>query len=144
MKRIFVKLLVLSLAVALGSSCIKETFPMSDTATKEQLASSSSALNAMVGAIPAQMATGYLVYGRQTYETDMAWPGIMIALDSVTVSDVHASGEGNKLFSRWLAQSERTDEADAGSKNWFCPDCGAASTGNFCPQCGRKKPESRQ
>ncbi|MBQ6245202.1 MAG: RagB/SusD family nutrient uptake outer membrane protein [Bacteroidales bacterium] len=84
MKRIFVKLLVLSLAVALGSSCIKETFPMSDTATKEQLASSSSALNAMVGAIPAQMATGYLVYGRQTYETDMAWPGIMIALDSVT------------------------------------------------------------
>ncbi|MBR4585595.1 MAG: RagB/SusD family nutrient uptake outer membrane protein [Bacteroidales bacterium] len=84
MKRIFVKLLVLSLAVALGSSCIKETFPMSDTATKEQLASSSSALNAMVGAIPAQMATGYLVYGRQEYETDMAWPGIMIALDSVT------------------------------------------------------------
>ena len=84
MKRIFAKLLVFSFAVALCSSCIKETFPMSDTATKEQLASSSSALTAMVGAIPAQMATGYLVYGSQTYETDMAWPGIMIALDSVT------------------------------------------------------------
>ena len=78
-------------------------------------------------------------------ELAVFWPGLRgIALDSVTVSDVHASGEGNKLFSRWLAKSERTDEADAGSKNWFCPDCGAASTGNFCPQCGRKKPESRQ
>lgn len=84
MKKIIVNLLVFSLAAVLGSSCIKETFPMSDTATKEQLASSSSALSAMVGAIPAQMATGYLVYGTQTYETDMAWPGIMIALDSVT------------------------------------------------------------
>lgn len=84
MKNIFAKLLVLSLAVVLGSSCIKETFPMSDTATREQLASSSSAISAMVGAIPAQMATGYLVYGKQTYETDMAWAGVMIALDSVT------------------------------------------------------------
>ena len=64
MKKIFVNILVISLTVVFGSSCIKETFPMSDTATKEQLASSSSALAAMVGAIPAQMVTGYLVYGR--------------------------------------------------------------------------------
>jgi len=92
MKKIFVNILVISLTLVLGSSCIKETFPMSDTATKEQLASSSSALGAMVGAIPAQMATGYLVYGRQTYETDMAWPGIMIALDSVT-GEIIATGD---------------------------------------------------
>ena len=94
MKNIFAKLLVLSLAVVLGSSCIKETFPMSDTATREQLASSSSALSAMVGAIPAQMATGYLVYGTQTYETDMAWAGVMIALDSVTGIIVDTGNSG--------------------------------------------------
>ena len=92
MKKIFVNILVISLTVVFGSSCIKETFPMSDTATKEQLASSSSALAAMVGAIPAQMVTGYLVYGRQEYETDMAWPGIMIALDSVT-GEIIATGD---------------------------------------------------
>ena len=26
------------------------------------------------------------------------------------------------------------------SGRWFCPDCGAESTGGFCPQCGKRKP----
>lgn len=92
MKNIIGKILVFSMVLVLGSSCIKETFPMSDTATKEQLASSSSALSAMLGAIPAQMAQGYLVYGGQVYETDMAWAGIMIALDTVT-GEIADSGD---------------------------------------------------
>ena len=55
MKNIFGKIAIFGLVLVLGSSCIKETFPMSDTATKEQLATSSSALTAMVKAIPAQI-----------------------------------------------------------------------------------------
>jgi len=70
------------LAVAAGftlSSCIEETFPESSTVTSEQVGASSSALEALVSGIPAQMAQGYLVYGDQVHETDMAYPQFMIA-----------------------------------------------------------------
>lgn len=105
MKNIFGKVLTLGLVLVLGSSCIKETFPMSDTATTAQLASSSSALSAMVSAIPAQMATGYLVYGQQEWEFDMAWAGIMIILDSVTGEIVDNGNTGYDWYSYWSAPS---------------------------------------
>lgn len=101
MKNIFGKIAIFGLVLVLGSSCIKETFPMSDTATKEQLATSSSALTAMVKAIPAQMATGYLVYGQQEWEFDMAWPGLMIILDSVTGEIIDNGDSGYDWYSYW-------------------------------------------
>ena len=63
-------LLIGALTVML-SGCIKETFPMSDSATAAQVGASPSALTGLVSAIPAQMVQGYLVYGGQEWEFDM-------------------------------------------------------------------------
>lgn len=101
MKNTFAKLLILGAVLVGASSCIKETFPMSSTATTAQLAGSSSALSALVGAIPANMSQCYLVYGEQEYEFDMAWPGIMIALDTVSGEIVDSGDPGYDWYSYW-------------------------------------------
>lgn len=61
------------------TSCIEETLPQGSTATAEQVGASASALEASLRGIPSQMAQGYLVYGDQVEETDMAYPAYMIA-----------------------------------------------------------------
>lgn len=73
------------------SSCIEETFPESDTATAEQIGASASALEASLNGIPSQMVAGYLVYGGQTHETDMAYPQFMIAQTEL-LGDMYALG----------------------------------------------------
>lgn len=60
------------------TGCIEETFPEGGTATSEQIGASASALAASVNGLPSQMVQGYLVYGGQTHETDMAYPGLML------------------------------------------------------------------
>ena len=70
------------LAAAAGLTlcgCIDETVPNSSTVTAEQLAASTSGLESLASGIPAQLTQGYLVYGSQTHETDMAYPQYMIA-----------------------------------------------------------------
>ena len=74
--KIFSALAVSALAL---TSCIEETFPESSSATSEQIGASATALEASLNGIPAQMAQGYLVYGSQVHETDMAYPQFMIA-----------------------------------------------------------------
>ncbi len=74
--KIFCATLVLPLALV---SCIDETFPESGYATTEQIGASATALEASVNGIPSQMAQGYLIYGSQVHETDMAYPQFMIA-----------------------------------------------------------------
>ncbi|MBR3556707.1 MAG: SPFH domain-containing protein [Oscillospiraceae bacterium] len=77
-------------------------------------------------------------------ELDAFWPGLRgITLDTVTVGSVYARGEEGELFGRWLADGGNEAEKPVEEGKWFCPDCGAASTGNYCPQCGKKKPEPR-
>lgn len=73
------------------SSCIEETFPESDSATAEQIGASASALEASLNGIPSQMVAGYLVYGGQTHETDMAYPQFMIAQTEL-LGDMYALG----------------------------------------------------
>lgn len=86
----------------LANSCIKETFPTNQAST-EQLATSSSALEASVNGIPAQLVQGYLIYGTQTYEYDMAYPGIMMALDQCAgeIIDNDEDGSGYDWYSFW-------------------------------------------
>lgn len=79
MKKITKILSVLTASVLVLTSCIEETFPENDTATSEQIGASASALQAALNGIPSQMSQGYLVYGNQTHETDMAYPQLMIA-----------------------------------------------------------------
>ncbi len=91
MKRIIYSLSVLALAAAVFSGCIKETFPQSSTATAEQTQGSSSSLEAAINGIPAQMSQGYLVYGSQTNETDMAYPSLMMQFTEL-MGDIFPQG----------------------------------------------------
>ena len=79
MKKINNIIAILTLSVFALTSCIKEVVPMTSYATSEQIAASASAMEASVNGIPAQMCQGYLVYGEQVHETDMAFPQFMIA-----------------------------------------------------------------
>lgn len=78
MKKIVYTLSILALASVAFSGCIKETFPQGSSATSEQVGGSSTALEASMSGIPAQMAQGYLVYGNQTHETDLGYPSFMM------------------------------------------------------------------
>ena len=79
MKNITKIFTLLALAGMAFASCIEEPELQSSTATAEQIGASPSALEASVAGIPAQMSQGYLVYGEQNDETDMAYPALMIA-----------------------------------------------------------------
>ena len=79
MKNITKIFTILAVAGVAFASCIEEPVLQSSTATAEQVGASSSALEASVSGIPAQMSLGYLVYGEQNDETDMAYPALMIA-----------------------------------------------------------------
>lgn len=78
MKKIFYSFLTVTAAMAL-TSCLEETFPEGSTVTEEQLGEVASGLESAVLGIPARMQQGYLVYGEQEHETDMAYPQFMIA-----------------------------------------------------------------
>lgn len=78
MKKIFYSLLTVFAAMAL-TSCLEEAFPEGGTVTEKQLGEVASGLEAAVKGIPARMQQGYLVYGEQEHETDMAYPQLMIA-----------------------------------------------------------------
>ncbi len=94
------KILLISSAALLASSCVKETFPTS-IATSEQIGKSASALEALVNAISAQMCAPYPVYNDQVYEYDMGYPGMMIITDTAS-GDIVDSGEtGYDWYSFW-------------------------------------------
>lgn len=92
MKNILKLATIAILGIGLSSSCIKETFPMSATATTEQVSGSASALEASINGIPAQMVQGYLIYGSQTYENDMAYPLYMITFAEM-IGEMYAVGD---------------------------------------------------
>jgi starch-binding outer membrane protein, SusD/RagB family len=102
MKKIVYTLSVLALATVAFSSCIKETFPQSSTATAEQAQGSASSLEAAVNGIPAQMAQGYLVYGSQTHEADLAYPSFMMQFTEL-MGDIFPLGSntGYDWFFSW-------------------------------------------
>lgn len=99
MKKIAILSTILAVAMSLVG-CIKETFP-TDIATTEQIGASASALEASVRGIPAQLVQGYLIYGGQEYEYDMAMPGLMIMLDSCAGEIVDSGETGYDWYSYW-------------------------------------------
>ncbi|MBQ6197894.1 MAG: RagB/SusD family nutrient uptake outer membrane protein [Bacteroidales bacterium] len=94
MKKIFNILVLVVVAAVSFASCIKETFPSDSYATADQIAESSSAMEASLNGIPAQMAQGYLVYGEQVHETDMAFPQFMIAFTEL-LGDMYPLGSNS-------------------------------------------------
>lgn len=79
MKNIALKISAIAAAAVLSSACIKETFPEGSTVTADQVGSSATALASALSGIPYQMSLGYLIYGDQVHETDMAYPAFMIS-----------------------------------------------------------------
>jgi len=78
MNKTIFQIALLSAGIAL-TGCIKETFPMSSTATADQVGESSSALEASVRGISSQMTQSYYLYGSDTQqETDLSIAGLMI------------------------------------------------------------------
>ena len=93
MKKMNKILSLLALAtVFVLTSCIDETFPESDSATQEQVEATSSALESTLRGISSKMVEGYMVYGDQTHETDMAYPQLMLAQTEM-LGDVFPGGD---------------------------------------------------
>ncbi|MDD2296281.1 MAG: RagB/SusD family nutrient uptake outer membrane protein [Sphaerochaetaceae bacterium] len=82
---------IIAFSVFTLQSCIKETFPQDDSATAKQIGESASALDAAMSGIPAQLSQGYLVYGNQTDERDMAYPGILLGFNEA-LGDIFPQG----------------------------------------------------
>ena len=100
--------------VLLATGCIKETFP-TNIATTEQIGASSSALEASVRSLPATLVQGYLVYGQQEWEFDMAYPGLMIALDSAAGEIVDSGDTGYDWYSYWSSNDYSISETTSRS-----------------------------
>lgn len=94
MKKITKILALLAVSAVALTGCIKEVQPLTSYATSEQIAESSSAMEASVNGIPAKMAQGYMVYGEQVHETDMAFPQFMIAFTEL-LGDMYPLGSNS-------------------------------------------------
>ncbi len=94
MKRISHILTITAFCTIVLGGCIKETFPQSSQATSGQVGESSSALDASMSGIPAQMAQGYLVYGEQVHETDMGYPSLMMQFTEL-MGDIFPQGSNS-------------------------------------------------
>ena len=122
MKNVNFLLYMLSVVVALTlTGCITETFPEGDTATAEQIGASPSALQAALNGIPAQMSQGYLVYGDQVTEIDMAYPQFMITQTEL-LGDIYplGSNSGYDWYRGYnTGQSNMSASQDVSYIPWF-------------------------
>lgn len=94
MKTTIKSLIILAASTFVLSSCIEETTPESGTATSEQIAASSSALEAAISGMPAQMTQTYLVYGEQYDEVDIGYPAIPIIFTEM-LGDMYPNGSNS-------------------------------------------------
>ena len=74
------------------SSCIEETLPEDSYATEDQM--SNVGLASAINGMSAQFAQGYLVYGEQTHETDLAYPQFMVAYTEM-MGDMYPGGSNS-------------------------------------------------
>jgi hypothetical protein len=102
MKRIS-KYILLLLAVAAASSCIKEVLPVGGSQTQEQVSGSKSAMMSMIKAVPASMTTsGTMGYaGSYGDHTDFGIPGIHLRFEHM-LEDMTTMAE-NPFYNRFYA-----------------------------------------
>ena len=113
----FILALFAGAAVITLNSCIERTVEQSDMATGDQIEASSSALEATVNGIPAQMVQGYLVYGDQVHETDMAYPQFMIAQTEM-LGDMYPLGE-NSGYDWYRSYNTSPASGNMGTNSYF-------------------------
>ena len=106
----------MAVGAGLTTSCIEETFPESDTATADQVSDAGgNALMGTVNGISSQMVQGYLVYGEQEHETDMAYPQFMIAQTEM-LGDMYPGGSNSGYD--WY-RTYNTMSANCGDRSYF-------------------------
>ena len=99
MKNIIKFSLVAICSLVLASSCIKETFPQSGTATASQVAAAPGAFDGFVDAITSRLA-GYPTYGGGTDANDFGITRFFIAWDSMG-QDIVQPALTNGWFNSW-------------------------------------------
>ena len=105
-----------AVGAGLTTSCIEETFPESDVATADQVSDAGgNALMGTVNGISSQMVQGYLVYGEQEHETDMAYPQFMIAQTEM-LGDMYPGGSNSGYD--WY-RIYNTMSANCGDRSYF-------------------------
>ncbi len=110
MKNLVKYFIVLTLAVASFTSCIKEEFP-TDAVTTEMIASSSTALQAAVAANNAWMTESMSVLGSHG---DFGFPGICMGLDALTSDVAVGPSYGYDAdYLRWRAVSTLSADGNA-------------------------------
>lgn len=118
------KFSTLALAAAMAfTGCIKETQPTT-VVTSDAVAQSSTAVEAMVHAIPVAEALPYSVYGSgQNRGFDFGLPGIMCATDAATGDVVGTSGDANSGYNWfWFFEvgTRLNSNAYVSSFTWYC------------------------
>ena len=98
-KNIFKLFSAMVVSATVLTGCIEEVFPEDSTATSDQIGASATAIEASLNGLPSQMVQGYLVYGKQTHETDLAYPSLMLAQTEL-LGDVVATDYGYDWW--WL------------------------------------------
>lgn len=101
-KNIFKLFSAMAVSATVLTGCIEEIFPENSTATSEQIGASASALEAAVNGLPSQMVQGYLVYGKQVRESDIAYPSLML-VQSELLGDIVAKSYGYDWWWRYSA-----------------------------------------
>ncbi|MDL2291910.1 hypothetical protein LJB80_02025, partial [Bacteroides sp. OttesenSCG-928-F21] len=107
-KNIFKLLSAIVVSASVLTGCIEEIFPEDSTATSEQIGASATALEAALSGIPSQMVQGYLVYGKQTHETDLAYPSLMLAQTEL-LGDIVATEYGYDWWSPFNTSKDMSD-----------------------------------
>lgn len=99
------KLSTLALASSLAlTGCIEESLPTGNLASQEMVSQSPTALEAMVGAIPVNMAYPYSVFGSgNNYGFDFGLPAMLLATDACTgdIACTVESNAGYDWFTYW-------------------------------------------
>lgn len=105
MKNIITNTLIAGISVmTLATGCVKETFPTSG-ATSGQIAESTTALQALVNAIPVNMTYPYSAFGStNNYGFDFGYPAMLCATDAATGDVICTAGDdasGYDWFTYW-------------------------------------------
>lgn len=117
-KNIFKLVSALAISATILTGCIEETFPEGGTATSDQIGSSATALEASVNGLPSQMVQGYLVYGTQVHETDLAYPQFMIAQTEM-LGDMMVTEQGYDWFNHYNTALSMSETGYYSYLPWF-------------------------
>ena len=118
MKNIFKSIAIISLTAFAFAGCMKETLPQGSTQTAAQVAKSSSALQAMVNAIPSSMTTTNFL-GFDGDHWDFGLPSLHIVTESM-LEDLVTMGDtpGYNRYYQWKANRFQGSDRDYCNYIW--------------------------